>query len=82
MFKPMPIYRDYEIRINLNELVEQRIPICNSLHPDHCLTESQEDQIAHALRQELDLTSIYDQVDHKIKEFCDAAHISFPSDDW
>tara|TARA_R100000458_G_scaffold59374_1_gene69774 strand:+ start:1825 stop:2064 length:240 start_codon:yes stop_codon:yes gene_type:complete len=78
----MPIYRDYEIRINLNELVEQRIPVCSALHPDHCLTELQEDQIAHSLRQELDLTSIYDQVDHKIKEFCDAANISFPSDEW
>tara|TARA_B100000287_G_scaffold17507_1_gene17575 strand:+ start:7819 stop:8055 length:237 start_codon:yes stop_codon:yes gene_type:complete len=74
----MPIYRDYEIRINLNELVEQRIPVCNALHPDHCLTEEQEDQIAHGIRQELDLTPIYDQVDAKIREFCEAAHIEMP----
>tara|TARA_B100000029_G_C16844432_1_gene693069 strand:- start:292 stop:531 length:240 start_codon:yes stop_codon:yes gene_type:complete len=78
----MPIYRDYEIRINLNELVEQRVPVCSSLHPDHCLTEDQEDQIAHALRQELDLRPIYDQVDQKIKEFCDVANIEVRSDDW
>ena len=43
----MPVYRDYEIRLNLNELIEQRIPTCDLLHPDHCLTESQVADIAH-----------------------------------
>ncbi len=37
----MPVYQDYEIRINLNELIEKRIPCCDLLHPDHCLTEKQ-----------------------------------------
>ena len=26
---PMPVYRDYEITINLNELVEHTIPLCD-----------------------------------------------------
>ncbi len=43
----MPVYRDYEIRINLNELIEQRIPACNLTHPDHCLTDAQIADIAH-----------------------------------
>ena len=43
----MPVYQDYEIRINLNELIEKRIPCCDLLHPDHCLTEKQVAEIAH-----------------------------------
>ena len=43
----MPVYRDYEIRMNLNELIEKRVPCCDLLHPDHCFTESQVTQIAH-----------------------------------
>tara|TARA_B100000902_G_scaffold54038_1_gene60754 strand:- start:1705 stop:1929 length:225 start_codon:yes stop_codon:yes gene_type:complete len=74
----MPVYRDYEIRINLNELVEKRIPVCNALHPDHCLTEDQCDMIAHAIRQDLDLSPIYTQVDEKIRQFCNVAEIEMP----
>ena len=55
----MPVYRDYEIRINLNELIEQEMHVCDALHPDHCLTEEQIDHIAHALRSDLDLSPIY-----------------------
>ena len=40
---PMPVYRDYEITINLNELVEHTIPLCDIRHPDHCLTSEQID---------------------------------------
>ena len=43
----MPVYRDYEIRMNLNELIEKRVPSWDLLHPDHCFTESQVTQIAH-----------------------------------
>ena len=42
----MAVYQDYEIRINLNELIESRIHCCDLLHPDHCLTEQQVAEIA------------------------------------
>jgi len=51
----MAVYQDYEIRINLNELIESRIPCCDLLHPDHCLTEQQVAEIAHDIRMDLDL---------------------------
>jgi len=72
----MPIYRDYEIRINLNELIEQRIPACSMLHRDHCLTESQIADIAHDIRNDLDLHPIYHQVDDHILRYIDAAGIN------
>mgnify|MGYP001210255112 CR=1 FL=1 len=71
----MPVYRDYEIRINFNELVEKRIPVCNALHPDHCLTEDQVDHIAHACRSQVKLDSIYQQVDQLIRDYCEEAGI-------
>ena len=74
----MPVYRDYEIRIILNELIEQEMHVCDALHPDNCLTEEQIDHIAHALRSDLDLSPIYQQVHDKIREFCDVAHIEMP----
>ena len=45
----MAVYNDYEIRININQLIEKRIPCCDLLHPDHCLTEKQVAEIAHDL---------------------------------
>ena len=45
----MTVHQDYEIKINLNELIEKRIPCCDLLHPDHCLTEKQVSEIAHAV---------------------------------
>ena len=45
----MTVHQDYEIKINLNELIEKRIPCCDLLHPDHCLTEKQVSEIAHDL---------------------------------
>ena len=41
----MTVHQDYEIKINLNELIEKRIPCCDLLHPDHCLTEQQVSEI-------------------------------------
>ncbi len=74
----MPVYRDYEIRINLNELIEQEMHVCDALHPDHCLTEEQIDHIAHALRSDLDLSPIYNQVHDEIARFCDKYHVEMP----
>ena len=62
----MPVYQDYEIRINLNELIEKRIPCCDLLHPDHCLTEKQVAEIAHDIRMDLNLHDIFKQVDQHI----------------
>ena len=49
----MTVHQDYEIKINLNELIEKRIPCCDLLHPDHCLTEKQVSEIAHDIRMDL-----------------------------
>ena len=71
----MPVYRDYEIRINLNELIEKRIPTCNLLHKDHCFTEAQVAEIAHDINMELDLHPIFHQVDEHIMNYVKAAGI-------
>ena len=57
----MAVYNDYEIRINNNQLIEKRIPCCDLLHPDHCLTEKQVAEIAHDVRMDIDLHPIYKQ---------------------
>ena len=65
----MTVHQDYEIKINLNELIEKRIPCCDLLHPDHCLTEKQVSEIAHDIRMDLNLHDLYKQVDqHKTAE--------------
>ena len=71
----MPVYRDYEIRINLNELIEKRIPACNLTHPDHCLTEAQIADIAHDINMDLNLHPIYHQIDEHIMRYVEAANI-------
>ena len=71
----MPVYRDYEIRLNLNELIEQRIPTGDLLHPDHCLTESQVADIAHDINMDLDLHPIFHQIDDHIMRYVKAAGI-------
>ncbi len=71
----MPIYRDYEIRINLNELIEKRIPACNLTHKDHCLTEAQIADIAHDINMDLNLHPIYEQIDKHIMAYVKAANI-------
>ena len=55
----MTVHQDYEIKINLNELIEKRIPCCDLLHPDHCLTEKQVSEIAHDIRMDLNLSLIH-----------------------
>ena len=72
----MPVYRDYEIRMNLNELIEKRVPCCDLLHPDHCFTESQATQIAHDINMDLDLHPIYKQIDEHIMRYVKAANIA------
>ena len=71
----MPVYRDYEIPINLNELIEKRIPWCDLLHPDHCFTEDQITQIAHDINMDLDLHPVYRQIDEHIMRYVTAAGI-------
>ena len=71
----MADYNDYEIRININQLIEKRIPCCDLLHPDHCLTEKQVAEIAHDIRMDIDLHPIYKQVDRKIMAYVEAAGI-------
>ena len=58
----MTVHQDYEIKININELIEKRIPCCDLLHPDHCLTEQQVSEIAHDIRMDLNLHDLYKQV--------------------
>ena len=71
----MAVYNDYEIRININQLIEKRIPCCDLLHPDHCLTEKQVAEIAHDIRMDIDLHPIYKQVDVHIMKYVEAAGI-------
>ena len=71
----MAVYNDYEIRININQLIEKRIPCCDLLHPDHCLTEKQVAEIAHDVRMDIDLHPIYKQVDKHIMPYVEAAGI-------
>ena len=40
----MTIHKDYELKINLNDLM--RKGFADFLHPDHCLTEKQVSEIA------------------------------------
>ena len=71
----MTVHQDYEIKININELIEKRIPCCDLLHPDHCLTEKQVSEIAHDIRMDLNLHDLYKQVDQHIMNFVNAAGI-------
>ena len=71
----MAVYQDYEIRINLNELIESRIPCGDLLPPDHCLTEQQVAEIAHDIRMDLDLHPVFHQVDQHIMRYVEAAGI-------
>ena len=77
---PMPVYRDYEITINLNELVEHTIPLCDIRHPDHCLTSEQIDELAHDLRGSLDFTPIFNQAYAIIKEYVSKSGAELPNE--
>ena len=74
-FHTMTVHPDYEIKININELIEKRIPCCDLLHPDHCLTEQQVSEIAHGVSKDLSLHDIYKQVDQHIMNYATAAGI-------
>ena len=69
LFHAMTVHRDYEIKININELIEERIPCCDLLHPDHCLTEQQVSEIANDVSKNLNLHDIYKQVDQHIMNY-------------
>ena len=71
----MTVHPDYEIKININELIEKRIPCCDLLHPDHCLTEQQVSEIAHDISKDLNLHDIYKQVDQHIMNYATAAGV-------
>ena len=71
----MTVHQDYEIKINLNDLIEKRITCCDLLHPDHCLTEKQVSEIAHDIRMDLNLHDLYKQVDQHIMNYVNAAGI-------
>ena len=72
----MTVHQDYEIKINLNELIEKRIPCCDLLHPDHCLTEKQVSEIAQDIRLNINLHDIYRQVDQEIMKYVNSAGIN------
>ena len=57
----MTIHKDYEITINLNDLIEERIPCCDLSHPEQCFTEKQVSEIANKIRVDLNLHDIYKQ---------------------
>ena len=71
----MTVHPDYEIKININQLIEKRIPCCDLLHPDHCLTEQQVSEIAHDISKDLNLHDIYKQVDQHIMNYATAAGV-------
>ena len=71
----MTVHPDYEIKININELIEKRIPCCDLLHPDHCLTEQQVSEIAHGVSKDLNLHDIYTQVEQHIMNYATAAGV-------
>ena len=71
----MTVHPDYEIKLNINELIEKRIPWCDLLHPDHCLTEKQVSEIAHDVSKDLNLHDIYKQVDQHIMIYATAAGV-------
>ena len=71
----MTVHPDYEIKININELIEKRIPCCDLIHPDHCLTEQQVSEIAHCVIKDLNLHDIYKQVDQHIMNYATAVGV-------
>ena len=71
----MTIHKDYEIKINLNDLIEKRIPCCDFLHPDHCFTEKQVSEIANKIKMDLNLHDIYKQIDKHIMNYVNSAGI-------
>ena len=71
----MTIHKDYQISINLNDLIEERIPCCDLLNADHCLTEAQVSEIAKKIRMDLNLHDVYKQIDQHIMDYVKLAGI-------
>ena len=71
----MTIHKDYEITINLNDLIEKRIPCCDLLHPNHCFTEKQVSEIANEILKDLNLHDVYRQIDKHIIDYVNSAGI-------
>ena len=71
----MTVHKDYEIKININELIEKRIPCCDLLHPNHCLTERQVSEIANVIQRDLNLHDLYKQVDQHIMNYVNTSGI-------
>tara|TARA_B100000131_G_scaffold246107_1_gene238979 strand:+ start:201 stop:497 length:297 start_codon:yes stop_codon:yes gene_type:complete len=77
----MTVHQDYEIKINLNELIEKRIPCCDLLHSKKCLTEKQVSEIAKHIRMGLNLHDLYKQVDQHIMNYVNESEID-NNDHW
>ena len=71
----MTVHQDYEIKININELIEKRIPCCDLLHPNNCLTEKQVSEIAQRIKTDLNLHDLYKQVDQHIMNYVNTVGI-------
>ena len=71
----MTVHPDFEIKININDLIEKRIPCCDLQHPENCFTEKQVSEIAHNIHINLNLHDIYKQVDKQIISFVKNAGI-------
>ena len=71
----MTVHQDYEIKININDLIEKRIPCCDLINPNNCLTEKQVSEIAHNIRMDLNIHDIYRQVDEHIMNYINASGI-------
>ena len=71
----MTVHQDYELKINLNELIEKRIPCCDLINPEHCLTEKQVSEIAHNIKRHLNLHDLFKQVDQHILNYVNNAGI-------
>ena len=50
-------------------MIETRIPSCDLIHPDHCLTEKQISEIANHVKSNLNLHDLYRQVDQQIMKY-------------
>ena len=72
----MPVYRDYEIRMNLNELIEKRFHVVIYYILTTVLQKTQVTQIAHDINMDLDLHPVYKQIDEHILRYVKAAGIN------
>ena len=77
----MTVHQDYEIKININDLIEKRIPCCDLLHPNQCLTEKQVSEIAQNIKSKLNLHDLYKQVDKQIFNYINNSDID-NNDHW